>query len=201
MASGPPVVSARLLLGDAVLAAAVVHKLVYALVEVDRIGAPAAADRIALAVRDVDGVVGTALGVDVVAARSTQDAPRSLVGRLRVPGVRDDVVVSSAAYKPAMAVEVVVPRSAREDVAPEAFLMTLAVGLLLGLLLGFFLGRIIGGSNGDQASPPVPPARTVMIEKTVRAPEESLPEESLPAKSVPASTATTTPSVSASVSP
>ena len=55
-----------------------------------------------------------------------------------------------------------------------AFLMTLAVGLLLGLLLGSFLGRIIGGS-GEQASPPVPPARTVMVEKTVRAPEKERP--------------------------
>jgi hypothetical protein len=72
----------------------------------------------------------------------------------------------------------------------RAFLMTLAVGLLLGLLVGFFLGRIIGGSSGEQASPPVPAARTVMVEKTVRAPE----------KSAPASTVTTTPSVSASAS-
>jgi len=91
----------------------------------------------------------------------------------------------------------VISTASRRSPGPaRAFLMTLAVGLLLGLLLGFFLERIIGGSNDDQASPPVPPARTVMIEKTVRAPEESLP-----AKSVPASTATTTPSVSASVSP
>ena len=86
------------------------------------------------------------------------------------------------------------PSRRRSPGPARAFQMTLAVGLLLGLLLGFFLERIIGGSNNDQASPPVPPARTVMIEKTVRAPEESLP-----AKSVPASTATTTPS--ASVSP
>ena len=77
----------------------------------------------------------------------------------------------------------------------RAFLMTLAVGLLVGLLVGFFLGRIIGGSSGEQAFPPVPSARTVMVEKTVRAPEKSVP-----AKSAPASTATTTPSVSASAS-
>src|SRR5215213_1746373 len=74
----------------------------------------------------------------------------------------------------------------------RAFLMTLAVGLLVG----FFLGRIIGGSSGEQASPPVPLARTVMVEKTVRAPEKSVP-----AQSTPASTSTTTPSASASVSP
>ena len=84
--------------------------------------------------------------------------------------------------------------SGRSPGPARAFLMTLAVGLLLGLLLGFFLGRIIGGS-GEQASPPVPPARTVMVEKTVRAPEKSVP-----AKSSPESTATTTPSVSASAS-
>src|SRR5215218_1797985 len=77
----------------------------------------------------------------------------------------------------------------------RAFLMTLAVGLLLGLLVGFFFGRIIGGSSGEQASPPVPPARTVMVEKTVR-----VPEKSAPANSAPTSTATTTPSASASAS-
>jgi hypothetical protein len=85
----------------------------------------------------------------------------------------------------------VISTASRRSPGPaRAFLMTLAVGLLLGLLVGFFLGRIIGGSSGEQASPPVPPARTVMVEKTVRAPE----------KSAPASTATTTPSVSASAS-
>jgi hypothetical protein len=72
----------------------------------------------------------------------------------------------------------------------KAFLLTLAVGLLLALLLGFFLGRIGGGDRGG-AAPPVPPARTVTLEKTVRAPEKSAPE----------TTATATPSPSASASP
>lgn len=90
----------------------------------------------------------------------------------------------------------VISTASRRSPGPaSAFLKTLAVGLLLGLLVGFFLGRIIGGSSGEQASPPVPPARTVMVEKTVRAPEKSAP-----AKGAPASTATTTPSVSASAS-
>jgi hypothetical protein len=73
----------------------------------------------------------------------------------------------------------------------RAFLLTLAVGLLLGLLLGFFLGRIVGGDR-EGAAPPVPPARTVTLEKTVRAPEES---------AAPETTATATPSASASASP
>ena len=90
----------------------------------------------------------------------------------------------------------VISTASRRSPGPaRAFLMMLAVGLLLGLLLGFFLGYIIGGSSGEQASPPVPQARTVMVEKTVRAPEKGAS-----AKSAPASTATTTPSVSASAS-
>ena len=96
----------------------------------------------------------------------------------------------------------VISTASRRSPGPaRAFVLTLAVGLLLGLLLGFFLGRIIGGSRAEQASPPVPQARTVMVEKTVRAPEKSVPAKSAPAKSVPESTATTTASASASVSP
>jgi hypothetical protein len=92
----------------------------------------------------------------------------------------------------------------------RAFLLTLAVGLFVGLLLGFFLGRI--GGNREQAAPPVPPARTVTVEKTVPAPER--PERTVPApeRTVPApektallttatTTATATPSASATVSP
>ena len=58
---------------------------------------------------------------------------------------------------------------------------TFAVGLLLGLLVGFLLGRISAG-NGEEGAPPVPPERTVTVEKTVPAPE----------KTVPATTATAT---------
>jgi hypothetical protein len=81
------------------------------------------------------------------------------------------------------------PASRRRAGPARAFLLTLAVGLVLGLLSGFFLGRIVGGGR-EQAAPPVPPARTVTLEKTVRAPEKSVPE----------STATATPSASASAS-
>ena len=60
-------------------------------------------------------------------------------------------------------------RTASRSPGPaRAFVLTLAVGLLLG----FFLGRIVGGDRGG-AAPPVPPARTVTLEKTVRAPEKS----------------------------
>ena len=79
------------------------------------------------------------------------------------------------------------PASRRSAGPARAFVLTLAVGLLLGLLLGFFLGRIVGGDR-EGAAPPVPPARTVTLEKTVRAPEKSTLE----------STATATPSASAS---
>jgi hypothetical protein len=82
---------------------------------------------------------------------------------------------------------VISPASRRSAGPARAFVLTLAVGLLLGLLLGFFLGRIVGGDR-EGAAPPVPPARTVTLEKTVRAPEKSAPE----------TTATATPSASAS---
>ena len=65
---------------------------------------------------------------------------------------------------------------------------TFAVGLLLGLLVGFLLGRISAG-NGEEAAPPVPPARTVTVEKPVPAPEKTVPA---PEKTVPATTATAT---------
>jgi hypothetical protein len=85
----------------------------------------------------------------------------------------------------------VIGSASRRSPGPaRAFLLTLAVGLLLGLLLGFFLGRI-GGGDREGAGPPVPPARTVTVEKTVRAPEKSAPE----------TTATATSSASASASP
>jgi hypothetical protein len=84
----------------------------------------------------------------------------------------------------------VIGPASRSPGPARAFLLTLAVGLLLGLLLGFFLGRIVGGDR-EGAAPPVPPARTVTLEKTVRAPEKSAPE----------TTATATPSASASASP
>jgi hypothetical protein len=76
-------------------------------------------------------------------------------------------------------------RTASRSPGPaRAFLLTLAVGLLLGLLLGFFLGRIVGGDR-EGAAPPVPPARTVTLEKTVRAPEKSAPETTPSASASP----------------
>jgi hypothetical protein len=65
---------------------------------------------------------------------------------------------------------------------------TFAVGLLLGLLVGFLLGGICAG-NREEAAPPVPPARTVTVEKPVRAPEKTVPA---PEKTVPTTTATAT---------
>ena len=65
---------------------------------------------------------------------------------------------------------------------------TFAVGLLLGLLVGFLLGRISAG-NGEEAAPPLPPGRTVIVEKPVPAPEKTIPA---PEKTVPATTATAT---------
>jgi hypothetical protein len=100
-----------------VLAAAVVDKPVYALVEVDGVGATAAADRVAFSVRDVDGVAGRPRRPYGVVARSTEDAPRSLVGCLLVPGIAVDVVVAPAADELAVPYEVVVACAAREDVA------------------------------------------------------------------------------------
>jgi len=65
---------------------------------------------------------------------------------------------------------------------------TFAVGLLLGLLVGFLLGRMSAG-NREEAAPPLPPARTVTVEKPVPAPEKTVPA---PAKTAPATTATAT---------
>jgi hypothetical protein len=77
---------------------------------------------------------------------------------------------------------------------------TFAVGLLLGLLVGFLLGRISAGYR-EEAAPPVPPARTVTVEKPVPAPEKTVPE---PEKTVPASektVPTTTATATATASP
>ena len=65
---------------------------------------------------------------------------------------------------------------------------TFAVGLLLGLFVGFLLGRISAG-NREEAAPPVPPARTVVVEEPVPAPEKTVPA---PEKTVPVTTATAT---------
>jgi hypothetical protein len=92
--------------------------------------------------------------------------------------------------------------TSRRSAGPaRAFLLTLAVGLLVGLLLGFLLGRIVGGGR-EQAAPPTPPARTVRIEETVRAPEKTI-EKTVrgPEKAAPATTASATASASASASP
>ena len=64
---------------------------------------------------------------------------------------------------------------------------TFAVGLLLGLLVGFLLGRI-SAANREEAAPSVPPARTVIVEEPVPAPE----------KTVPATTTTATATATAS---
>jgi hypothetical protein len=97
---------------------------------------------------------------------------------------------------------VIGPASRRSAGPARAFLLTLAVGLLVGLLLGFFLGRIVGGGGREQAAPPVPPARTVRIEETVRAPEKTIEKTvRAPEKAVPATTATTSATASASASP
>jgi hypothetical protein len=58
----------------------------------------------------------------------------------------------------------------------------------VGLLVGFLLGRISAG-NREGAAPSVPPARTVVVEESVRAPEKTVPA---PEKTVPATTATAT---------
>ena len=65
---------------------------------------------------------------------------------------------------------------------------TFVVGLLLGLLVGFLLGRI-SAANREGAAPSVPPARTVIVEKPVPAPQKTVPA---PEKTVPATTATAT---------
>ena len=74
---------------------------------------------------------------------------------------------------------------------------TFAVGLLLGLLVGFLLGRISAG-NREEAAPSVPPARTVIVEEPVPAPEKSVPA---PEKTVPATMATATATATATASP
>ena len=71
---------------------------------------------------------------------------------------------------------------------------TFAVGLLLGLLVGFLLGRISAG-NREEAAPSVPPARTVIVEEPVPAPEKTVPA---PEKTVPATTTTATATATAS---
>ena len=63
--------------------------------------------------------------------------------------------------------------SVRLDRAVLIWFATFAVGLLLGLLVGFLLGRIGGDREG--AATPLPPARTVTIEKPVPAPEKTAP--------------------------
>ena len=84
--------------------------------------------------------------------------------------------------------------SVRLDRAVLIWFATFAVGLLLGLLVGFLLGRIGGDREG--AAMPLPPARTVTLEKPVPAPEKPVPT---PEKPTPATTATAT--ASATVSP
>ncbi len=83
--------------------------------------------------------------------------------------------------------------SVRLDRAVLIWFATFAVGLLLGLLVGFLLGRIGGDREG--AAPPLPPARTVTIEKPVPAPEKPVPA---PEKTTPAVTATATATATAS---
>ncbi len=82
----------------------------------------------------------------------------------------------------------------RLDRAVLIWFATFAVGLLLGLLVGFLLGRIGGDREG--AAPPLPPARTVTIEKPVPVPEKTVlaPEKTVPTpeKTAAATTATAT---------
>ncbi len=75
----------------------------------------------------------------------------------------------------------------RLDRAVLIWFATFAVGLLLGLLVGFLLGRIGGDREG--AAPPLPPVRTVTIEKPIPAPEKTA---LAPEKTAPAPTATVT---------
>src|SRR5215204_4512717 len=71
---------------------------------------------------------------------------------------------------------------------------TFVVGLLLGLLVGFLLGRISAG-NREEAAPSVPPARTVIVEEPVRAPEKTVPapEKTVPTTATATATATASP--------
>ena len=89
----------------------------------------------------------------------------------------------------------------RMSVKPERtvliWLATFAVGVLLGLLVGFLLGRISAG-NREEAAPSVPPARTVIVEEPVPAPEKTVPA---PEKTVPATTTTATATATATASP
>ncbi len=75
----------------------------------------------------------------------------------------------------------------RLDRAVLIWFATFAVGLLLGLLVGFLLGRI--GDDREGAAPPLPPVRTVTIEKPIPAPEKTA---LAPEKTAPAPTATVT---------
>jgi hypothetical protein len=75
--------------------------------------------------------------------------------------------------------------SQRRNAGLAGFVL-LALGVLaFALLLGFLLGRI--ADNREEAAPPLPPARGVTVEETVRA----------PGKTVPATTATTSASATA----
>src|SRR5215210_6853730 len=71
---------------------------------------------------------------------------------------------------------------------------TFAVGLLLGLLVGFLLGRVSAG-NREEAAPSVPPARTVIVEEPVPAPEKTVPapEKTVPTTATATATATASP--------
>ena len=86
------------------------------------------------------------------------------------------------------------------DRAVLIWFATFAVGLLLELLVGFPLGR--SGSDREGAAMPLPPARTVTIEKPVPAPEKLVPAPQKPApapeKPAPAATATATATATAS---
>ena len=95
----------------------------------------------------------------------------------------------------------------RLDRAVLVWFATFAVGLLLGLLVGFLLGRVGGDREG--AAPPLPPVRTVTIEKPIPAPEkpdpapekpDRAPEKTVlaPEKTAPATTATATATATAS---
>ena len=74
------------------------------------------------------------------------------------------------------------------------WLVTFALGLLLGLLVGFLLGRISAG-NREEAAPSVPPARTVIVEEPVPAPEKTIlaPEKTVPTTATATATATASP--------
>jgi cytoskeletal protein RodZ len=62
------------------------------------------------------------------------------------------------------------------------FVLLVLVMLAVGLLAGVLLRRIAG--NRGEAAPPTPPARTVLVEKTVPGPEKTV--ETTVEKTVPA---------------